>query len=85
VEVLYCYELQVESEYRSEHIGRRIMQILETMSTHWKMKKVILTVLRHNPRAISFYMDLGYTYDETSPTREEPEPHYIFSKPTFGS
>ncbi|XP_055328159.1 N-alpha-acetyltransferase 40-like [Paramacrobiotus metropolitanus] len=85
VEVLYCYELQVEQQYRSEKIGSKIMLMLETMSAHWKMKKVVLTVLRHNPRAIRFYMDLGYTFDETSPSCEEPEPHYIFSKPTLAN
>lgn len=84
VEVVYCYELQVETQYRSEQIGRRIMAALETMSLHWKMKKVVLTVLRHNQRAINFYIDCGYTIDETSPARDEAEPHYIFSKPTFG-
>jgi ribosomal protein S18 acetylase RimI-like enzyme len=84
VEVVYCYEVQVESLYRSEQIGSRIMAALEAMSVYWKMKKVVLTVLRHNQRAINFYLDCGYTFDETSPTREEPEPHFIFSKPTFG-
>ncbi|OQV22165.1 putative N-alpha-acetyltransferase 40 [Hypsibius exemplaris] len=84
VEVVYCYELQVEALYRSEQIGRRVMAALEALSLQWKMKKVVLTVLRLNQRAINFYMDCGYTYDETSPAREEPEPHYIFSKPTFG-
>ncbi|GAV05627.1 hypothetical protein RvY_15727 [Ramazzottius varieornatus] len=83
IEVVYCYELQVEAQYRSEQIGKRIMAVLEALSQQWKMKKVVLTVLRHNPRAIDFYLHAGYTFDETSPTHDEPEPHFIFSKPTF--
>nr|CAG4638202.1 EOG090X0MNC [Chydorus sphaericus] len=65
--VLYCYELQLEAECRRKGLGRFMLQILELMAFKNEMDKVVLTVFRHNPAAVSFFKSLGYTVDPTSP------------------
>lgn len=47
-----------------------------------QMKKVVLTVLKHNPEAMNFFQKLNYTVDETSPEDSlfEEFPYVILSK-----
>jgi ribosomal protein S18 acetylase RimI-like enzyme len=66
-EVLYCYELQLEEEVRRKGLGKFMLQVLELIGFSANMKKVVLTVLKHNPEAKSFFTALKYTIDETSP------------------
>ncbi|KDR24066.1 N-alpha-acetyltransferase 40 [Zootermopsis nevadensis] len=66
-EVLYCYELQLEEEVRRKGLGKFMLQVLELIGFSAGMKKVILTVLKHNAEAKAFYTALKYTIDETSP------------------
>jgi ribosomal protein S18 acetylase RimI-like enzyme len=67
VEVLYCYELQLEEGVRRKGLGKFMLQVLELIGFSANMKKVILTVLKHNPEAKAFFTSLKYTIDETSP------------------
>ncbi|XP_066584971.1 N-alpha-acetyltransferase 40 [Prorops nasuta] len=88
VEVLYCYELQLEPEIRRKGLGRFMMYALESMAYHNKMKKVVLTVFMHNPNAVLFFRSLGYRLDNTNlPTSGRNQLDYIilsnkFLKPT---
>lgn len=67
-EVLYCYEIQLCEEVRRKGLGKFLMQILELMAFKAQMKKVMVTVLRHNAAAHEFFLNkLKYEVDETSP------------------
>ena len=81
-EVLYCYELQLEEEVRRKGLGKFMLQVLELVGFTANMKKVILTVLKHNPGAKEFFTSLKYTLDETSPEDNmiEQYPYEILSK-----
>lgn len=72
-EVLYCYELQLESCARRKGLGRFMMQALESMALQNKMQKVVLTVFKSNTSAVAFFHSLGYKLDITSPNDE----HYV--------
>nr|CAD7586195.1 unnamed protein product [Timema genevievae] len=66
-EVLYCYELQLCQDVRRKGLGKFMLQLLELLAFSVHMKKVILTVLKHNPEAVAFFTALNYKVDETSP------------------
>ncbi|XP_029052551.1 N-alpha-acetyltransferase 40 isoform X1 [Osmia bicornis bicornis] len=75
-EVLYCYEIQLESVIRRKGLGHFMMSALESMALENKMRKVVLTVFKHNPSAVQFFYSLGYKLDKTSlPISDEA--HYI--------
>ncbi|XP_065883304.1 N-alpha-acetyltransferase 40-like isoform X2 [Dysidea avara] len=46
VEVIYCYEIQLEPEVRRKGMGKFLMQILELIGHRTQMKKIILTVFK---------------------------------------
>uniref|UniRef100_A0A3P8TWX0 N-alpha-acetyltransferase 40 n=1 Tax=Amphiprion percula TaxID=161767 RepID=A0A3P8TWX0_AMPPE len=58
-EVLYCYEVQLESRVRRKGLGKFLIQILQLIANSTQMKKVMLTVFKHNT---------GFEIDETSPS-----------------
>ncbi|XP_011309419.1 N-alpha-acetyltransferase 40 [Fopius arisanus] len=80
VEVVYCYELQLESRIRRKGLGRFMMKCLEGLAAASGMKKVVLTVFKHNTEARSFYEALGYKLDRTSPADWENLDYIIISK-----
>lgn len=47
-EVLYCYEVQLESKVRRKGLGKFLIQILQLIANSTQMKKVMLTVFKHN-------------------------------------
>ncbi|XP_017877824.1 N-alpha-acetyltransferase 40 [Ceratina calcarata] len=79
-EVLYCYEIQLESSVRRKGLGQFMMTALECMAANNKMRKVVLTVLKHNPSAIQFFYSVGYKMDKTSPPASEQVDYIILSK-----
>ncbi|KOX70417.1 N-alpha-acetyltransferase 40 [Melipona quadrifasciata] len=79
-EVLYCYEIQLESAVRRKGLGHFMMSALESMASKNKMRKVILTVLKHNPSAMQFFYSLGYKIDKTSPSTSDQLDYIILSK-----
>ncbi|XP_030759538.1 N-alpha-acetyltransferase 40 [Sitophilus oryzae] len=81
IEVLYCYELQLESIIQRKGLGKFLMQVLELMAFKNNMKKVVLTVLKHNPHS-KFFRAVGYEVDDISPSDDEEEtyPYEILSK-----
>ncbi|CAK9808729.1 N-alpha-acetyltransferase 40 [Anthophora plagiata] len=79
-EVLYCYEIQLESTVRRKGVGHFIMSALESMASEYKMQKVVLTVFKHNPLAMQFFCSIGYKMDKTSPTASDQVDYIILSK-----
>ncbi|NWS18169.1 NAA40 acetyltransferase, partial [Pachyramphus minor] len=77
-EVLYCYEVQLESRVRRRGLGKFLLQILQLfwgdLSRFWgapstQMKKVMLTVFKHNLGAFQFFREaLQFEVDPTSPS-----------------
>ena len=52
--------MQLTLECRRKGLGRFLLQILEVMAFKANLSKVILTVFKHNPVAVSFFKNLGY-------------------------
>uniref|UniRef100_A0A224XNP9 N-alpha-acetyltransferase 40 n=1 Tax=Panstrongylus lignarius TaxID=156445 RepID=A0A224XNP9_9HEMI len=80
--VLYVYELQLDSDVQRKGLGKFMSQVLELIAFKNNMQKVMMTVFKHNPSALSFYRSMNYTLDETSPEDnfEAQYCYYIFSK-----
>uniref|UniRef100_A0A8D2QT73 N-alpha-acetyltransferase 40 n=1 Tax=Zosterops lateralis melanops TaxID=1220523 RepID=A0A8D2QT73_ZOSLA len=68
-EVLYCYEVQLESRVRRRGLGKFLLQILQLVANSTQMKKVMLTVFKHNHGALQFFREaLQFEVDATSPS-----------------
>ncbi|XP_042295072.1 N-alpha-acetyltransferase 40 isoform X4 [Sceloporus undulatus] len=68
-EVLYCYEVQLESNVRRKGLGKFLIQILQLVANGTQMKKVMLTVFKHNHGAYQFFKEaLQFEIDDTSPS-----------------
>ncbi|KAM3825113.1 N-alpha-acetyltransferase 40 [Vipera latastei] len=68
-EVLYCYEIQLESRARRRGLGKFLIQILQLVANSTQMKKVMLTVFKHNHGANQFFREaLQFEIDDTSPS-----------------
>nr|XP_046183857.1 N-alpha-acetyltransferase 40-like [Oncorhynchus gorbuscha] len=68
-EVLYCYEVQLESRVRRKGLGKFLIQILQLIANSIQMKKVMLTVFKHNHGAHQFFRDaFRFEIDDTSPS-----------------
>ncbi|GJD08514.1 N-alpha-acetyltransferase 40 [Galdieria sulphuraria] len=66
--VLYIYELHVVDRYQGLGVGKKVVQILETLGRHTKMRKMMLTVFKRNEDAVRFYKEkLGFSMDASSP------------------
>ncbi|CAL7949706.1 unnamed protein product [Xylocopa violacea] len=79
-EVLYCYEIQLESSVRRKGLGHFMMSALESIASENKMRKVVLTAFKHNPSAMQFFYSLGYKMDKSSPPASEQLDYIILSK-----
>ncbi|CAM9282934.1 unnamed protein product [Choristocarpus tenellus] len=84
-DVLYVYELQLDPWAKRRGLGRRMMQTLELLANCRGMSKLMLTVLKLNKTAMSFYRHkMGYNVDPDSPSLwgQDDEPYEILSKAT---
>ncbi|XP_017782101.1 PREDICTED: N-alpha-acetyltransferase 40 [Nicrophorus vespilloides] len=81
IEVLYCYELQLENVIHRRGLGKFMMQILELIAFTNNMRKVVLTVLKNNSHS-NFFKAINYRLDESSPMDDEDDvfPYEILSK-----
>jgi len=78
--VLYCYEIQLIEAVQRRGLGGHLMHILYKLAERFKMKKVILTVFKHNPQALNFYQQkLKFRLDATAP-KENQIDYTILSK-----
>jgi len=69
-EVLYLYELQVSSVARRNGIGAKLVRLLELVAKRYGMLKVMLTCLKANEAAMSFYLKNGFEVDGISPSQD---------------
>eukprot|EP00981_Chlorochromonas_danica_P006417 scaffold1389_cov251-Ochromonas_danica.AAC.15 len=67
--VLYVYELQVDSRFRRQGVGAYLLDYTVQLAAHFNMRKVMLTCLKNNPEAMSFYRKMGFGIDVNSPSR----------------
>ncbi|KJA29170.1 hypothetical protein HYPSUDRAFT_32547 [Hypholoma sublateritium FD-334 SS-4] len=66
-DILYCYELQVAPSAQGKGFGKKLTKELEKLCQSNNMEKIVLTVLKANAKAVSFYKAAGFKLDPTSP------------------
>lgn len=71
--VLYVYELQIINQYRKKGLGKFLLMMTEKLAEIAQMQCVMLTVLKRNELAESFYTKNGY-----SPSTIDPS--YVYPK-----
>ncbi|KAI0652230.1 acyl-CoA N-acyltransferase [Trametes meyenii] len=64
---MYCYEVQVSQAFRGSGLGRFFVERLVAIGRHWRMSKIVLTVLKSNTGARHFYDAIGFDVDPSSP------------------
>lgn len=82
-EVLYVYEIQLEDSVRRKGLGKFMMQVLEIMAFKADLRKIMVTIFKHNPGAQKFFKEaLKYEIDETCPVDDvyEQYDYQILSK-----
>lgn len=67
--VVYCYEIQLESNFQGKGLGKFLMNVLVEIGSRFKCNKVMLTCFKHNLQATKFYEKLGYGQDVCSPSK----------------
>lgn len=66
-EVLYCYEVQVESAYKRKGLGRFMMKILEMLCLKAEMLKLMVTIFKKDRKEVAFFKEaLKFEVDKTS-------------------
>ncbi|GIY27286.1 n-alpha-acetyltransferase 40 [Caerostris extrusa] len=79
--LLYCYELQIDSQVQRKGLGRHLMSILTLLAYKFKLLKILLTVFKDNAAGLNFYRDkLSFGRDETCPYDEEEKCYLILRK-----
>lgn len=53
---------------------------MERLAKFYEMEKLILTVLSNNINAIQFFKSMGFSMDDTSPSKTEATGYEILSK-----
>lgn len=79
--VVYCFELQVESSFQRNGLGKYLMSALKDIAEYWRMSKILLTCFKANINAMQFYIRQGYLVDSSSPSRwgHKDAPYEILS------
>ena len=66
-DVLYCYDLQVEKDYRRKGLGHFMMKVLEMLMLKADMLKLMCTVFKIDKSGVEFFKtDLRFGTDETT-------------------
>jgi len=73
IEIAYCYEIQVHSNFRQYGLGKLMMKRLEEIAQNTKMRKIMLTVFKSNMHARQFYDRLGFKLEYSTPENEFDE------------
>ncbi|PWN36671.1 acyl-CoA N-acyltransferase [Meira miltonrushii] len=71
IEIAYCYEIQVHSDFRQYGLGKWMMNRLEAVARNTNMRKVMLTVFKSNTHAKQFYDRLGFKLEYSTPENED--------------
>lgn len=81
VAVVYIYELQVDSSFRKQGLGKYLMDKVENFcAAETDISTAMLTVFKHNQPALTFYERLGYKLHQSSPRDEK----YVILHKTIG-
>ena len=86
LQVVYCYEIQVEAVYRRKGLGRFMMKLLEMLCLKADMVKLMATIFKKDLREVEFFKKaLKFEVDETSfvDTVEEQFEYEILSRPNM--
>ncbi|VDN18847.1 unnamed protein product [Gongylonema pulchrum] len=78
--VLYCYEIQVESEYQAKGIGTALLSIAECLAKRMSMDKIMATVFAFNGNSLAFFHKNGFTTDPSCPEASSEVDYLILSK-----
>jgi len=66
-EVLYCYQIQVQLEYRRKGLGKFMMKVLEMLMIKADMLKIMCTIFKNDISQFEFFVGtLKFEVDETS-------------------
>ncbi|KAI9894924.1 MAG: hypothetical protein M1814_000144 [Vezdaea aestivalis] len=65
IEVIYCYELHVDSNWRDRGIGKVLMDVMEGVGIAAGVKKAMLTVFMDNEGGRRFYRRHGYSFTKS--------------------
>merc|ERR1719431_1903862 len=66
-EVVYCYEIQVETSHRRKGLGKFMMKVLEMLTLKADMLKLMATIFKKDKREVAFFKEaLKFEVDETS-------------------
>lgn len=66
-EIVYIYEIHLIEALRGQHIGSKLVTIVEEAGRRAEMSKVMLTVFARNHVGSRFYERIGYSLDAYSP------------------
>jgi len=66
-EVVYIYEIHFAPPWQGKGLGKKLMNIVETIGRNAGVEKSMLTVFKANDRAVTWYLRQGYSEDEFSP------------------
>ena len=87
IEVVYCYEIHLKSDFQGSGLGKLLMEIMENIGALVNVSMAMLTVFTSNQAAINFYKRCGYEWCDEEPTpppkrlrsgvKNKPRPSYI--------
>ena len=64
-------QIQIDEEFQRKGLGKFMMQVLEMLAFKADMRKIMLTVLKHNDSAVKFFKALlKFEIDETNPAED---------------
>ncbi|KAF7784372.1 hypothetical protein Agabi119p4_537 [Agaricus bisporus var. burnettii] len=66
--VVYCYDIQLSSQHQRRGIGKMVMEFVFSICKFFDMDKTVLTVLKANKKAMTFYQTCGFKPDPASPS-----------------
>lgn len=81
-EVIYCYEIHLQTEFQGSGAGKTLMDIMEMVGKRAEVAKAMLTVFVENKGALKFYEKLGYVKDEFSPAPRKLR-NGVMKNPTY--
>mmetsp|Transcript_7693 Transcript_7693/g.11580 ORF Transcript_7693/g.11580 Transcript_7693/m.11580 type:complete len:209 (+) Transcript_7693:24-650(+) len=67
--ILYLYELQIQKTAQRKGIGNKIVHLLITLGKALEMEKIMLTSLKINENANTFYKNFGFELDPSTPSK----------------
>ena len=67
LEVIYLYEIHLSETARSLGLGKRLVNLVESVGQQAEVKKIMLTIFESNTTARAFYERRGFALDEFSP------------------